>query len=242
MSRNQGWGVALVTALVVAGALAAAHQQQAPARGAWYGPDAKGRYQAYQDAGGRFVLEYPQRDWMLLGGDGNVLLVATQKSGEAWIILERARMNTSLAPDEVTDLFADLEMETVKQGQPRADGFEKRVFATDNRRFVAVQYSRPSLDQREGETVRQVLVPAGSGPLSSGVRGADATVRSLRKRLRALRRDLQTGDEPVVRGAESRRRVNRRVVPQVNRAVRRGRRFVRRRRGRGSIRSTGGRR
>lgn len=155
-----GWGLAAASAVaMVVGA--AAQAPPAALRGTWYGRDAKGSYTAYRDAGGRFSLEYPRRDWLLLTGNGAVLLVATHNRGEAWVILERVRMATSLAPDEVTDLFADLETENVKQHQPRANGFLKRVFDTDNRRFIALQYSRPGADPREQEIVRQYSFPVG---------------------------------------------------------------------------------
>jgi hypothetical protein len=154
------WGVvvAAAAAMVVG---AAAQQPPAALRGTWYGRDAKGSYTPYRDAAGRFNLEYPRRDWLLLTGDGAVLLVAAHNRGEAWVILERVRMNTALAPDEVTDLFADLETENVKQHQPRADGFQKRVFDTDNRRFIALQYTRPGVDPKEQEIVRQYSFPVG---------------------------------------------------------------------------------
>lgn len=152
-----------LAAAAVAAMVAGAAGQEPPAalRGTWYGRDAKGSYTAYRDAAGRFSLEYPRRDWLLLTGDGAVLLVATHNRGEAWVILERVRMATSLAPDDVTDLFADLETENVRQHQPRADGFLKRVFDTDNRRFIALQYARPGVDPRERETVRQYSFPVG---------------------------------------------------------------------------------
>jgi hypothetical protein len=157
-AASWGLGAAAAAAMVVG---AAAQEPPAALRGTWYGRDAKGSYTAYRDAGGRFSLDYPRRDWLLLTGDGAVLLVATHNRGEAWIILERVTMATSLAPDEVTDLFADLETENVRQHQPRAEGFVKRVFDTDNRRFIALQYTRPGADPRSREIVRQYSFPVG---------------------------------------------------------------------------------
>jgi hypothetical protein len=145
-----GWAISLVHA-------------QAPGKpgsaDAWYGKTAKIAFSTVKSPDGRFAVDCPKKDWMTLAGGGPVVLTMAQRKGEAVVVIEHARLNQALAPSDITDLFAQLEAEAIKEREPKAADFQSRVIEAPDRRVVVVQYSRPGISGQE--RVRQYSITSG---------------------------------------------------------------------------------
>jgi hypothetical protein len=153
--------IALVAALA-AGVLAAAPvfgQADKPAgTDPWYGKNARVQTQPVKPPEGGFRIEGPKKDWMILPSAGSLSLVLASKKGDALIVVERTTLRQPLEPSDITDLFAQLESDAIKEKQKTLD-VQARVIDGGERRLVAVQYQRTGA--LGAERVRQYSVPAG---------------------------------------------------------------------------------
>ena len=116
--------------------------------------------QPFVGPGNRIQFEFPKKDWQLVAGGTVSIVSVTQKSGQAAIVVEHSKLNTALAPDDITDLFAQLEAEQIKQQQPDAADLQSKLVAVGNRRLVIVGYTRRGVTG--AERVRVYSVPVGS--------------------------------------------------------------------------------
>jgi hypothetical protein len=108
---------------------------------------------------GSVRLELPKHNWRLRTDENGALLTATERRNEAAMRLERSELEQSLEPENVTELFGELERERVASLQPEASEFDVRLFRVGERRVVVVQYLRPG--PRGPERVRQYSYPEG---------------------------------------------------------------------------------
>jgi hypothetical protein len=117
-------------------------------------------YLLFTDPQRRFSVEFP-RDWtwMMVSGSGEPLVTFVHPRKEAAFVVERFRMRQKLERDEVTDLFAQIEAEVLKENQPRATDVASKIVTESNRRLILIDYLRPGLDVRE--RVRQYSYPVG---------------------------------------------------------------------------------
>lgn len=115
-------------------------------------------FQLFTDPGGRFALEYP-KDWQVIAGAGDVLVTFAQKKSEAAFVVERYRMSQALAPDEITDLFAQIEADVLKERQPKAVEVAAKIVHASGQRLIVIDYSRPGLSGPE--RARQYSFPVG---------------------------------------------------------------------------------
>ncbi len=125
----------------------------------WYGRNPRLSVQSLQAPDGRFTLQYPKKDWLAVPGGGGVLLTLTERRVEATVAVEDKALNQPLAPDDITDLFAQLEIDAIKERQPKATDFQSRLLEAEGRKIVIVQFTRPGL--KGPERVRQFSIPAG---------------------------------------------------------------------------------
>lgn len=103
-------------------------------------------YDQFKDPANRFTLEYPREwFWQLIPGVGDVLAAFTEKKGEAALIIERFQLQQKVAMNDMTDLFAQLELDVLKQKQPKATNFVSRLMDMPGRRIVVIDYARPGL-------------------------------------------------------------------------------------------------
>jgi len=116
--------------------------------------------QKFVGPGNRIRFEFPKKDWQLVAGGTVSIVSVTQKAGQAAIVVEHTRLNAALAPDDITDLFAQLEAEQIKQQQPDASDVQSKLVSVDNRRFIIVGYTRRGVTG--AERVRVYSVPVGS--------------------------------------------------------------------------------
>jgi hypothetical protein len=126
----------------------------------WLTKSQKLQMRPLHDTLGRVRLDYPHKDWLVTPGGGDALLTLTEKRAEAAVFLEAVRMTSPLAPEEITDLFAKIEVETIQERDPRAASFTSRLLDVDGRRIVVIEYSRQGL--LGPERVRQYSYPAGT--------------------------------------------------------------------------------
>src|SRR5689334_5159956 len=66
------------------------------------------------DSAGRFTVDVPTRDWQTVSGLGMSLLTIIQKSGEALVAIEQTPLPVALGPDEMSDLFVELETDATR--------------------------------------------------------------------------------------------------------------------------------
>lgn len=135
--------------------------QTSPAAGTgsdpWYGRTTRVQFQAFKAAGEGFQIEWPKKDWLMVPS-GSLALVLVSKKGDAAVIVQRSSLRQPLDPSDITELFAQLEADAIKEQQKVLD-LQARVIDAGARRLVAAQY------QRDGtlgvERVRQYSMPAG---------------------------------------------------------------------------------
>jgi len=116
--------------------------------------------QKFVAPGNRIRFEFPKKDWQLVSGGTVSIVSVTQKTGQAAVVVEHTKLNAALAPDDITDLFAQLEAEQIKQQQPDASDLQSKLVSVDNRRFVIVGYTRRGVSGPE--RVRVYSMPIGS--------------------------------------------------------------------------------
>jgi hypothetical protein len=116
--------------------------------------------QAFLEPGNRIRFEFPKKDWQLVSGGAIAIVSLAQKSGQAAVVVEHTKLLASLAPDDITDLFAQLEADNVKEQQPGVTDVQAKLVEVDKRRIVVVSYARRGVAGLE--RVRQYSVPVGS--------------------------------------------------------------------------------
>jgi hypothetical protein len=144
---------------VAAGAAPALSAQGAPAKGdPWLAKSTKVQFQP-QRAAEAVQLDVPRKDWNVLPSSGSVLLILASKKGDAVVLVERTSLAQPLEPADITDLFAQIETDAIKERQPKATDVQSKVLDAGDRRLVAVQYGRSGV--LGSERVRQYSVPVG---------------------------------------------------------------------------------
>lgn len=115
----------------------------------------------FMDPGKRFSVEFPKTwRWMVVAGSGEALVTFVEAKSEAAVIVEHARLGQPLAPADITDVFAQAEIDWLKELQPRASGFASKTVTVGGKRLIVIDYTRPGLD-KVVEIVRQYSIPAG---------------------------------------------------------------------------------
>ena len=112
----------------------------------------------FTDPAKRFSVEFPKDwRWMIVAGSGEALVTFVQPKNEAAVVVERFRLKQPLAQDEITDLFAQIETDVLKENQPKVTDVAAKVATQGKRRLVLIDYTRPGLGERE--RVRQYSYP-----------------------------------------------------------------------------------
>ncbi len=164
MPGARGCGI-VVIAVTLAGTVSAAPpppQRRAttvasPGTDPWVSRSAKLQVRPQRSADAPLQVEFPTKDWMVLPSSGALVLAAASRKGDAVVLIERSTLRQALDPADITDLFAQIEIEAIKERQPKAADFVSKVLDSGARRLVAVQYSRPGV--LGSERVRQYLGP-----------------------------------------------------------------------------------
>jgi hypothetical protein len=139
-----------VLSLLASAAISAA---QAPAASPRKG------YQLLRAFSDRFTCEYPAKDWDIVSGGASSLLAVTQKKHEATIVIEYQPMQIELAPSEIDDNFAKLELEPITAKQTEVSGLASKILDVNGHRTIVIDYSRRGATGPEH--VRQYSMPIG---------------------------------------------------------------------------------
>jgi hypothetical protein len=127
-------------------------------------------YASFADPERRFSIEYPRDwNWLVVAGSGEAVVVFTEPKKEAAFIVQVSRLRQPLEPGDMTDLFAQIEVEVLKADRPQATDLATRVADEGGKRYVIVDYSRPRLTlpaaaktaTGDRERVRQYSYPSG---------------------------------------------------------------------------------
>jgi hypothetical protein len=153
-------------ALVLVGSPMSAQTVAPPAAGE-YGRAPKLEVQQYDNRQIRF--EYPKKDWeviprpstTVIPGASAPVVSVVQRKRDAAVVVEQTKLHQPLALDDITDLFSQLEADSVRERQPQATDLRaKLVDVGGNRRLVILTYGRPGVGGPE--RVRQYSIPAGA--------------------------------------------------------------------------------
>ncbi len=162
----RGCGIVVVAALLTGTAAATPAPQRkaatvaSPGTDPWVSRAARLQVQPQRSADAPLQVEFPTKDWMVLPSSGALVLAAASRKGDAVVLIERSTLRQALDPADITDLFAQIEIDAIKERQPKAADFQWKVLDSGARRLVAVQYSRPGV--LGNERVRQYSVPVGT--------------------------------------------------------------------------------
>jgi hypothetical protein len=151
----------LCVAIVSAAGASPAAPVQAPAAkpDPWLVKSTKLQFRPQRAAEAPVQIDVPRKDWSVLPSSGSVLLILASKKGDAVVLVERSSLSQALDAADITDLFAQIETDAIKERQPKAAEFESKVLDWGDRRLVAVQYARPGV--LGSERVRQYSMPLG---------------------------------------------------------------------------------
>ena len=165
MSRLPSF-VLILAASVIAGAVVSAQEATPPAAGE-YGRAPKLEVQQFDNRQIRF--EYPKKDWEIVTrpttavvpGATAPIVSVVQRKREAAVVVELTKLHQPLALDDITDLFSQLEADSIRERQPQAtDVKAKLVDVGGGRRLVILTYGRQGVGG--SERVRQYSIPAGA--------------------------------------------------------------------------------
>jgi hypothetical protein len=161
-----GLSTLVVACAVIAGATASEQEATPPAAGE-YGRAPKLEVQQFDNRQIRF--EYPKKDWEIvprpatavIPGATAPIVSVVQRKREAAVVVEQTKLHQPLALDDITDLFSQLEADSVRERQPQAtDVRAKLVDVGGGRRLVILTYGRQGVGGPE--RVRQYSIPAGA--------------------------------------------------------------------------------
>ena len=106
------------------------------------------------------TLEYPAEGWTMTGGEASELVTLGQEQGQARIVLERSDLSVRLAPAEINAVFADIEMDIIREQHPDASGFDSVIVDEAAIPIVVTHYREPGVG--EPQKVRQYSFPRGT--------------------------------------------------------------------------------
>jgi hypothetical protein len=119
----------------------------------------------FTDPSHRYSIEFPKDwNWMIVEGASEAISAFYHPKREAAIVVERFRMKQVLAQGEITDVFAQIETDVLKENQPRASEVDARVITQGPKRLVQIDYKRPGIGEpgkSEDQRVRQFSFPIG---------------------------------------------------------------------------------
>jgi hypothetical protein len=151
---------------VIAGATASEQEATPPAAGE-YGRAPKLEIQQFDNRQIRF--EYPKKDWEIvprpttavIPGATAPIVSVVQRKREAAVVIEQTKLHQPLALDDITDLFSQLEADSIRERQPQAtDVHAKLVDVGGGRRLVILTYGRQGVGGPE--RVRQYSIAVGA--------------------------------------------------------------------------------
>ncbi len=132
----------------------------APLTPTYYGRTSLVRFQPLWQSLECCALEYPAEDWNTVSGDQESLVALAPAAGDAMVVLKRARIDVPLTPEEITDVFAEIEMDLIREEEPQAGTFRSLTLDPEGVTVIVTEYTRPG--PRGMQSMRQYSFPKGS--------------------------------------------------------------------------------
>src|SRR5262249_41091179 len=135
----------------------------AAAQRPWWllGPGKSDEYVAFEPADKRVALEIPKRDWGPASRVWSGIVGFSSAKSDASAALEHIQLKLALEPSEITQLFVDLEVESIKERDPSAEDVRTALRTdSDGRRVIVIDFTHRGL--RGPERVRQFSIPRDS--------------------------------------------------------------------------------
>lgn len=113
----------------------------------------------YRDPTGRFVLQYPRRDWLAFPGGGSTLVTVAERRARATVQIEHQRLNQPVNLDENRDLVVQIESDVVRERQLKVTDLKPVTPVTPIPGAIVLEFQRPGA--AGPERVRQVSLVRG---------------------------------------------------------------------------------
>jgi hypothetical protein len=152
-------GVILLAGSIPAAAPAAQTAAAGKTADAWLARTPRLQFQPQRAADAPIQLDLPTKDWMVLPSSGSLVLALASRKGDAVVLVERSALRQALEAEDITDLFAQIEVDAIRDQYPKAADIQWKLLGLGARRLVAVQYGRSGV--LGPERVRQYSVPVG---------------------------------------------------------------------------------
>jgi hypothetical protein len=128
--------------------------------GAWpAGAQGTPKMKKYAPGGMNVSLDLPEKDWNVVSGGLESLLIVVQKRFEAAVVVERATLQVELAPESITEVFLVSETEHLREMDPSAADIKADLQELGPHRVAAFLFVRNGALGRE--RVLQYSMPAG---------------------------------------------------------------------------------
>jgi hypothetical protein len=85
-----------------------------------------------------FSVDYPKKDWNMIGGTGSSLVVFVHKSREATVAIERGTLKQPLSPADITETTLKLEIEDWQERRAQSSDFAPQIITAAGTRFVLI--------------------------------------------------------------------------------------------------------
>jgi hypothetical protein len=106
-------------------------------------------YQAYRDPGGRFVIEYPAKDWKVNPAKGSTVASLAQKNGEAAVVVDHTKLKLALSKDEIDDVVMKLEVDALKEKDSTVKDVNANIAKGPSGPRIVIRYTRNGAAGRE---------------------------------------------------------------------------------------------
>jgi len=117
-------------------------------------------YQAFRDPGGRFVIEYPVKDWRVNPAKEPIVASFAHKSGDASVVVDHSKLKLALTNDEIDDVVIKLEVDALKEREPSARDINASLTRPPAGPRIVIRYTRePAKGARE--QVEQYSIASG---------------------------------------------------------------------------------
>lgn len=117
------------------------------------------RMKKFAPGGMGFSIDLPEKDWNVVPGGVESLVVLAQRRFEAAVVIERATLQVELAPEDIGEVFLGVETDHIREMIPSASDIKADLQELGTSRVAAFLYVRSGALGRE--KVLQYSMPAG---------------------------------------------------------------------------------
>ena len=130
-----------------------------PAPDPWIARTTTVPFQPFRAVDAPLQLDVPKKDWMVLPSSGCMVLSLANRRGDAVVLVERSTLAVALDASAITNVFAEIEISTIKESHPKATDFQSKILDLGPRTAGGGAGPRPGV--LGTERVRQYALPIG---------------------------------------------------------------------------------